>query len=215
MPSLVVIAGPNGSGKSTLYRRICQKIPSFCELPFVNPDEIAKELFASYLSEDSSAYRARMITAGKKALKTRNDLLSRQKDFGFETTLSGHSEIRFIQKAYSLGYRITLIYVGLNNPMLSIARVKSRMLDGGHFVAPEDIIRRWSRSENNLIELRSFAHRIYLIDNSYDCHHVVAKVRQIAAKKWKSTLYPSANIQVAPWFNAFFNALSNDARHST
>ena len=38
--NFIVLAGPNGSGKSTFFARHLAK----WNLPFVNPDEIAKEL---------------------------------------------------------------------------------------------------------------------------------------------------------------------------
>lgn len=40
-----------------------------------------------------------------------------------------------------------LIYLFLENPLSNIDRVKNRVLNGGHYVPEEDIIRRYYRSK--------------------------------------------------------------------
>ena len=50
---LLIFAGPNGSGKSTLYRKLQAKYMSLANLPLINPDDIAKELFGDFLSDGS------------------------------------------------------------------------------------------------------------------------------------------------------------------
>ena len=48
MAKLFILAGPNGSGKSTLYRKLIGKYKTLFKLPFVNPDDIAKEIFGDF-----------------------------------------------------------------------------------------------------------------------------------------------------------------------
>ncbi len=47
-----------------------------------------------------------------------------------------------------LGYKISLIYLFLENPNTNILRVKNRVLNGGHHIPKNDIIRRFYRSKN-------------------------------------------------------------------
>jgi len=195
MPSLIVIAGPNGSGKSTLYQRLIRRIPSFRDIPFINPDEVAKDLFGAYLQEDSAEHRRQMLVAGKEALKQRKELLSQRYSFGFETTLSGNSEMRMIQEARNLGYSVTLIFVGLDDPALNVMRVKLRVQNGGHHVAPQDIVRRWERSMENLKKVFPLVKRLYLVDNSGEGHRLVASVTQKAFIK--SLCLPKENTTTA------------------
>ena len=85
---LLIFAGPNGSGKSTLYRKLQSKYASLANLPLINPDDIAKELFGSFLPDGTQKSNRQMLVAGKKALQQRKDLLAKNKSFGFDNTFS-------------------------------------------------------------------------------------------------------------------------------
>jgi predicted ABC-type ATPase len=61
--------------------------------------------------------------------------------FSFETTLSGRFYSRHIPEWRSSGYKVKLFYLRLATPELAFARVRKRVLLGGHDV-PEHIIRR-------------------------------------------------------------------------
>jgi len=89
---LFIHAGPNGSGKSTLYRKLIGKYKTLSKLPFVNPDDIAKEIFGDFLPNGSKESNQKMLRAGKEAIKRRKQFLHDGVSFGFETTFSGNSE---------------------------------------------------------------------------------------------------------------------------
>jgi len=55
----------------------------------------------------------------------------------------------------------------------SLPVVKQRVQYGGHYVSPEDIVRRWNRSMDNLRKIRSSLDRLYLVDNSGEGHRLV------------------------------------------
>lgn len=61
--------------------------------------------------------------------------------FAFETTLSGRHYARLIPIWREEGYYVKLIFLGLPTSDLAVARVSSRVIQGGHHV-PEDVIRR-------------------------------------------------------------------------
>jgi len=66
-----------------------------------------------------------------------------------ETTLAGKNHIKTIQKAKDLGYQVVLIYSYLDNPDFCKNRIKVRVLNGGHDIPHDDIVRRFYRSKEN------------------------------------------------------------------
>lgn len=157
-PSLWVVAGPNGAGKTTLVGARLK-----VKMPVVNPDEIALALTGK-----PSASRADLIAAGRLASKQRADHLSARRTFAIETTLTGNSALALVKLAKSKGYKIKVVYVGLSSAAMSLARVKLRVGSGGHNVPIDDVLRRFSRSLDNLREIRMLADRLWVIDNSGD-----------------------------------------------
>ena len=135
---LYIIAGANGSGKSTLASEL---LPSE-NLEFLNADEAAKEICPENIESVK-------IKAGKIFLKRLECLLNSGKSFAIETTLAGKNHIKTIHKAKNLGYYVVLIYSYLDSPILCENRIKIRVLNGGHDIPKDDIIRRFYRSKEN------------------------------------------------------------------
>ena len=65
----------------------------------------------------------------------------RGESFAFETTMSGRGCARLIPSWRNDGYIIKLFFLRLASPEMAVARVRQRVLEGGHDV-PEPIIRR-------------------------------------------------------------------------
>lgn len=153
-PQFWIIAGPNGAGKTTL---VTAKIKG--RIPVVNPDEIADRLplVEGHLDERQ---------AGEIAIREREWLLAERRDFAIETTLSGHSPIRFMSKAKAKGYKLTLIFVGIDSPELSQARVADRVAGGGHSVPLDAIVRRYPNTMSKLANAVEIADRSFILDNS-------------------------------------------------
>lgn len=118
-PQLWVIAGPNGCGKSSLAKKF-----AFYQLPLVNPDTIAFELNPQDVPSVA-------IRAGKLALQMQQEYLLQKRSFIIETTLSGKHELRLMQKARELGFKVNLVYVCVDNPIISSGRVLERVARGG------------------------------------------------------------------------------------
>ena len=145
---LYIIAGANGSGKSTL----ASELLPIEKLEFINADEIAQEISPT----DMESVR---IQAGKVALKRIDELLNSNNSFVIETTLSGKNHVKTIKRAKELGFNVILIYSYLNNPDFCENRIKVRVLNGGHNIPKEDIIRRFYRSKENFWNIYK-----YLVD---------------------------------------------------
>ena len=129
---IVIIAGPNGAGKTTFAREF---LPTDAVLPnFVNADLIAAGL--SPFAPDVAAFKA-----GRIMLETIDDYVKRGESFSFETTLSGLTYARMIPVWRASGYLVKLFFLSLPNAEMALARVATRVIQGGHNV-PQDVIRR-------------------------------------------------------------------------
>lgn len=144
MPTLFLIAGPNGAGKTTFAKEFLPN-EGAC-MRFLNADEIARGL--SPLDPTAAAVRA-----GRLLLEEFSRLLTKQASFALESTISGQTYIKYLQRAKQAGYHIELHYLWISDPSESIARVKQRVSKGGHHVPTQDIRRRFYRSLANLFDL--------------------------------------------------------------
>ena len=144
MPNLYIIAGGNGSGKTTIASKLLPDYFNCTE--FVNAD-----ILASGMAPKDVASVA--ITAGKMTLELIDRLFDEQMSFALETTLSGKIHERIIKKAQRKGYYVVLIYVWVESYRISVSRVKSRSMLGGHFVPKHDVIRRYQRGLINLFNV--------------------------------------------------------------
>jgi predicted ABC-type ATPase len=156
MPQLWVVAGPNGAGKSTLAAKYLEG-----RLEMVNPDVIARELDPS----DPNGVRVR-VQAGREAIRRQETCLARMQDFGFETTLSGRREFEVLRRAKAVGFKVNLVYVGINSPRATMGRIRERVASGGHDIPLPDIMRRFERSQANLPRALELADRAFVLDNS-------------------------------------------------
>jgi predicted ABC-type ATPase len=170
-PLLLIVAGANGAGKTTLVNRYRKFIGN---IPFINPDDIAKEFNSSYDGRDNIL----ILKASKEALLRQQQMLRDRKSFGFETTFSGNRELKIMKKALLLGYDVRLVYIGLNSIIQNIKRVETRVQIGGHFVPSDIIARRYIKSMNNLVEGVKIASKTYIFDNSKKYHKQVGKLNK-------------------------------------
>ena len=147
-PVVLVFAGPNGSGKST----ITTQVP--CYGVYINADDL-KKIYA--LSDLEAAQQAEAL---------RNKLVEKKADFTFETVLSTERNLRLLQKAKESGYEVQCVYVLTCQADINVARVRGRVLEGGHEV-PEDKIRsRYVKALELLPRLIDVCDKILLYDNS-------------------------------------------------
>ncbi len=161
-PELLIIAGPNGAGKTTFINTYLPEYTNVRE--FVNADLIAKGI-SPFEPEGA------MIEAGRILLSRVHQLIVEKISFALETTMSGKSYATLIEMARKTGYEVRLYYIYLNSVELSLNRIADRVLEGGHNVPREDVLRRYNRSLKNFFELYlPMADEWQLFDNSgSDC----------------------------------------------
>ena len=153
-----LFAGVNGAGKSTLYNTESLDI-NIKDTIRINTDEIVRKI--GNWKNDSD-----QIKAAKIAINLRNNCFQYGKSFNEETTLTGKTILKNIDKAKEQGYELQLFYVGLNSSDIAKERVKNRVEKGGHNIENDVIEKRYYESLKNLKKIISKFDKVYLYDNS-------------------------------------------------
>lgn len=149
MPKLLCICGPNGVGKSTFSRALAIRE----NLLVIDPDKLAAEGLSP-------------IAAGKAAARMARLFLQEGVSFARESTLTSHFDFVLMDEAKQRGYEVELVYIRLASSALALERIAARVARGGHDVPPQDVIRRFSRSLENLPKAVNLADRVTILDNS-------------------------------------------------
>lgn len=150
MPKVLIFAGANGSGKTTFAKSILE--PGFI---FINADDIKKKKNLSY------------VEAGKESLCLIDNSITEDKDFSFETTMSGIGLSKKFENLKKEKYHTVIFYLFAYPVELLIERIKERVKKGGHMVANEDVIRRYYRSAYNFWnKYRFYASKWSIINNN-------------------------------------------------
>ena len=173
-PRLTFIAGANGSGKTTLTRWNSER---FKEIPLLDPDAVANTLQATATS-------LLPIAAARRVLKSAGEHLKERRSFAIETTLAGKNYLQMMPNARSRGYEIVLVYIGTENVEINLARIRNRVLAGGHDVPEEDVRRRYRRSFENLpIAIKRADHAV-LFDNSTEDGYRLVALLSTTGNQW-------------------------------
>jgi predicted ABC-type ATPase len=117
----------------------------------------------------------------------RQTLLAKGKSFSFETVLSHPSKLELIKKAKQLGYKININRVGI------------RVAKHGHKVSSEVIIKRYTKSLEQLFETVKLSNRAYLFDNSGKYYELIAEVAN-----GKVVQITNVDKNVPSWFLKYF-----------
>lgn len=160
-PKLIIIAGPNGSGKTTITEQLLSHEWGD-ECIYINPDNIARDKFGDWNSEDA------VLKAAKFATEQRYQLLDNGKSVVFETVLSSEEKLEYIKKAKEAGYFIRVFFVCTESPSINAARIAGRYMEGGHSVPIEKIVSRYGKSIVNCKRLAMLVDHLYVYDNSIE-----------------------------------------------
>lgn len=180
-PLAVVLAGHNGSGKSTFwYKRLAPKL----QIPLVNADrmmmsilpEVAPDArlppWASALRDKKTSW---MQVAQKGVLAFVTHAMASKVPFAMETVFSHwrelddgtvESKIYLIRDMQAAGYFVLLVFVGLTNAELSVARVYTRIALGGHGVPVGKLRSRFPKTQRAINAASGVADATIMVDNS-------------------------------------------------
>jgi predicted ABC-type ATPase len=164
-PTLTFIAGANGAGKTTLTRWNSEL---FKEIPLLDPDAIANTL-------QTKASALVPMAAARHVLKSAQEHLRTAQSFAVETTLAGKNYLQMMLDARNRSFEIVLVYIGTENVDINLARIRDRVLAGGHDVPEDDVRRRYRRSFENLpIAIKRADHAILFDNSTEDGYRLIA-----------------------------------------
>lgn len=162
-PTLCVVAGPNGSGKTTTTELLLSNEWGANSL-YINPDNIAQQEFGDWNSPDA------VLKAARYATELRYKCLEEMCDFVFETVFSSPEKLAFLRKAHEAGFFVRLFYVCTESPVINVARIAKRYMNGGHEVPISKVVSRYFKSLEMVKQAMSFVDRVYIYDNSIEDH---------------------------------------------
>lgn len=174
-----LFAGVNGAGKSTLYNSESLDV-NIKDTIRINTDEIVRKIGDWKNNSDQ-------IKAAKIAIILRNDCFQYGKSFNEETTLTGKTILKIINKAKEEGYELQLFYVGVTSSDIAKERVKNRVEKGGHNIEDNVIEKRYYESLENLKKIILKFDKVYLYDNS-------KKYKNISSFSDNTILFKDKNI---------------------
>ncbi len=107
------------------------------------------------------------IQAQKETERHLEAMISNGLSFAWETVFSHESRLEIMESAKKQGYLIHLYYITTKNPDINVARVRTRVMQGGHDVPEEKIRSRYFRSISFLPQMILTADEVMIFDNSY------------------------------------------------
>lgn len=162
-PQAIVVAGPNGAGKTTFAKEYIQLHPH----KYFSADLIAEEMKGSF-------EEVRLL-AGRHFIKIVDAQMEEGESFVIESTISGVSFKRSIERLKSKGFDVIIIFIFLGSADACVARIQERIMKGGHPVPEADVRRRFLRSIRNFWgEYRGLADQWNLYYNGGQEFHEVA-----------------------------------------
>ena len=196
-PELIIIAGPNGSGKTSVTKKFLHHEWAL-GTTYINPDEIANEMFGNWNSTDA------IINAANYCASWREKCLSEKQSFVFETVMSAEDKIQFIIKAKKAGFFIRIFFISTENPKINASRIADRVMKGGHDVPISKVISRYYKSIENCKTISTIVDRLYVYDNSIEgedakllfrlTNGCVGKIYVTDMPKWAQVILPENTV---------------------
>jgi predicted ABC-type ATPase len=218
-PLAVVVAGHNGSGKSTLWY---ENLAKHFQIPLINADRMMLSILPEVphgkaLPEWAKSLRDGNVSWMKVAQQGVQAFVAQAMaanvPFAMETVFSQWtkredgtiaSKLDLIEDMQNAGYFVLLLFVGLANADLSIARVSTRAASGGHNVPVNKLLARFPRTQKAVAAAAKVADATIMTDNSREPKHAFSVCRiqlgeqEIYDRRKSGSMPPEAVLQ---WLN--------------
>ncbi len=160
-PIFWVIGGPNGSDKSSLYTDVDIEALDG-SVWIINPDLLTTRI---QHVENLTLHEAN-IAAVVRIEAWLEASINAHQTVGVETVLSTDKYRRLVLAAKQKQFEFRLLYIVLESPDLNVARVRQRVMKGGHDVDETKIRERWGKSLRQLPWFLDRADQAAIYDNS-------------------------------------------------
>jgi predicted ABC-type ATPase len=118
------------------------------------------------IGQATSSYEAALIADYLRQL-----FIARAATFSFETVMSHPSKLETFRKAQEAGFKNYLYFISTESADINVRRVEERVQKGGHNVATQKIVERYSRSMELLSDMIPYCHRCFIFDNSLETNY--------------------------------------------
>ena len=139
--------------------------------------------------------------------RKKEDAITQQTDFSFETNFSNDLILNMIQEFKDAGYKITLFYFGLPSLDDSTYRVMQRKMFGGHDVANEIIEYNFYEGIKRIQQNLSLFDNITFIDGTSNFGEIIAIYNK------KSGKHEITNHNYM-WFKDYFETAFNQLKQN-
>ena len=163
-----VVAGPNGAGKSTLSKY------------YLKTNCFDGDLMALNLRKEHPDWPEHWIfgTVAGNLEKHKNNAISNNQNFAFETNFSNDLIINLIKEFKSADYKISLLYFGIDQLDESLLRVQSRINLGGHNVADDVVRYNFSECPKRVAKNLDLFDYMIFIDGIMPYGKIIANIRK-------------------------------------
>ena len=153
-----IIAGPNGSGKTTFSVSLIKSAQILTGM-HLNADIIAK-------ANDYETNIQNHINISELIDNKIDELINDGDNLILETVFSSPYKMETFKKLKRAGYKINMIFVATEDPLINVTYVAMRYMKNGHEIPISKIIKRYKGSIDNVKSIIDEIDCLILIDNS-------------------------------------------------
>jgi predicted ABC-type ATPase len=124
------------------------------------------------------------MAAARQVLASAKEHIGKDESFAVETTLAGKHYLQMMVDARIRGFEVVLVYIGTEDVEINLARIRNRVLAGGHNVPEGDVRRRYERSFENLPIAMQRADHTIVFDNSTEEGYRLIAVLGPSGSQW-------------------------------
>ncbi|MBB5284602.1 putative ABC-type ATPase [Rhabdobacter roseus] len=218
-PTLLVISGPNGAGKST---HIQAMLPENFEGILSFDRDLTRSEFEVLLAGQGVRidliYQKATQLMEQELVKQMKIAIQQKNHFVLETPLSHPDYWNYLDLFEENGYQIQLNYLCLDKISDCVARVGQRVLEGGHYVAPNTIKGVYQKNLEHINTYHPMFKYLVLYDGMkiptrlavLENNEVVMADKLALKKRWIKDGLPS----VAKKLRAFFDDPKKSGKHN-